>query len=751
MAQFCIPKPLAKKLKASAQKGDIKIQELYDMTSAQRSEFFTDITQDKKTAQQINAGFEKAMNDQYQLTMAQWATQVFEGKDKAKRKNIVNKVNKLSKGKLLDPENRTAFAEDLIAEELGVKVTADEALKIDELSEVLRKEEAKGLTELGTYQDSYWVARQKLDNYLLSLVPHSKVKITTSTIRRGLMLASIKSPIVNIVGNTTIGFEQAVERRIKSGVVGGVVDQELVKKYRKSATRIFKKSGFDITRMQDIGEGRKTLGEKITHSQGDGVVRKLGRVMEDTVFKKLLAEPDVWFSAWAVGDSANLQATAQAKSEGLKGKELKERATELFKDAVSISSTSDKGNQIRTQAIADAEFATFTNDGGLAQVSLQARGMLNAFQEDLAIGDQTVPFVKTPANAIQFSFDSGGVSFARALKNFPSAVKDMKKFGNPAPMREVYSDMFRSGFGIMGAILLAGLFNPDDFIGMYPTTSKERELLKLKGATPNSIKIGSRYISLDYFGGFRGSLVGIMNAKKYGGNFVESAYNFARGNVAQLADLPGVEQSGEAVAFIKDVAPEGKLSEEELVRRTKTLTSDYSKSLIFPALLGDIAKAFDTSERQVDWEKPGDRWKASIPGARQTLETKKTVFGEVLKGEPWWSVVLFGARVKSARDNEIVAEIKRLDESGNLPSITRPEWTSTRVKDFKTQISPEKFKKTMDDFRSGYKKQTIRMIKTRSYKKQTDDQKKNELNKIKSDALDRALKKNGYRKPRKKG
>lgn len=542
-------------------------------------------------------------------------------------------------------------------------------------------------------------------------------------------------------------LEQSAERRIRSGVVRGVVDQKLLKDYRTSATRIFRKSGFDITRMQDIGEGRKTLGEKITHSQGKGVVRKLGRVMEDTVFKKLLAEPDVWFSAYAMADSANLQASSQAKLEGLKGEALKKRATELFLDAISISSTSDKGNQIRTQAIADAEFATFTNDGGLAKVSLKARGMLNAFNENLAIGDQTVPFVKTPANAIQFSFDSGGVSFARGLKNFPSAVKQMRQFGNPAPLRDVYSDLFRSGFGIMGAILLAQLFDPDDFIGMYPTTTKERELLKLKGATPNSIKIGDKYVSLDYFGGFRGSLVGIMNAKKYGGNFIESAYNFARGNIAQLADLPGVEQAGDAVAFINDVAPEGKLDQNELINRSKTVISDYSRSLIVPALIGDIAKAFDTSERETDWEKPGDKWKASIPGLRQTLPEKLDVFGEVLKGEPAYSVMLFGARVKSARDNRIVDEIKRLDESGNLPSLTRPEWTSDRVKTFKTQVSEEKYNKMLNDFRTEYKTKTDRMISTGGYQRLDDVKKTDELNKIKNDALDNALKRNGYRKP----
>lgn len=747
MAIFCIPKQLAKELKKAAKNGEINIAQLYDMTSEQRREFFQEYT-DLPTATEINAGFERAIVSEQKKALANWAEEVFVGKQKKHKKGIVDKINNLSESDLLDVGVSGAFMEDLVTEALGAKVSPEEAKKIDEFAEVLRKEEAKGLNELGTYKIGFWEAKRELENYLSSLTPSSNVKITTSTIRRGLMLTSPKSALVNIVGNTTIGFEQSLERRIKSGVVRGVVNQKLLKDYRSYAMEVYNKAGFDITRMQDIGEGKKTLGEKITHSQGDGVVRKFGRVMEDIVFTKMLGAPDVWFSAWAMADSANLQATRQAKDEGLKGKALENRATQLFKDAISISSSSDPGNRIRTQSIADAEFATYTNKGSLATASLKSREMLNAFQEDLAIGDQVIPFAKTPANAIQFSFDSGGVSFLRGISKMPSAIKEFK-LGNPAGLRDAYADMFRSGFGIIGAILLVQLFDPEDFIGMYPTSQKEKELLKIKGATPNSIKIGNRYISLDYFGGFRGSLVGMMNAKKYSGNFVESAYNFARGNVAQLSDLPGIEQAADAAQFINDVAPSGRLDQDELVKRSVTLTSDYSRSLIMPSIMSDIAKAFDESERAIDWNKPADRWIASIPGLRSTLPEKLDVFGEVLKGEPAYSVLLFGARVRTARDSKIVDEIRRLDETGNLPSITRPQVTSTRVKAYKNQVSEEKYNEMLNNFRSNYKKIVSRVIDTGKYKRLTDEKKAKVFNDIKSKSLDVALKKGGYRRPKK--
>ena len=746
---FCIPKPIAKKLRAAAVRGEVNIKELYDMeSSADRRAFFEEYT-DEETARGINAGFEKAMSPKYKLSLIDWVNVAIKGKDiKVKRKNLLDKVNKLSDDELLTPSARGAFMEDLVGDVLGAKVNVEEIKQIDTLSKELRKQEAKGLDKFGNYQLDYWKARRKMDNYLFKIDPSSRVKVTTSVIRRGFMLLSIKSPIVNIIGNTTIGLEQSAERRVRVGEKRGAVSQELIKEYRKSAVSVFNKTGYDVTRMQDIGEGRKTLGEKITHSQGKGTIRKLGRVMEDIVFSKMLGTPDVWFSAFAHADSANLQATAKAKAEGLEGKALEKRATELFLDATSVSPTSDPGNRIRTQAIADAQFATFTNEGSLATAALNARGFLNAVHEDLAIGDQTIPFVKTPANAIEFSFDSGGVSFARGLRNFPAAKKQLE-LGDPSLMRDVYADMFRSGFGIMGALLLVSLFDPEDFIGMYPTSSKERELLKLKGATPNSIKIGDKYYSLDYFGGHRGSLVGIMNAKKYGGNIIETLYNFARGNVAQLSDLPGLDAVVDAINFVNDAAPEGRLDTTELVSRTKVLISDYSKSLVIPAISNDLAKAFDASERQVDWKKPGDRWKASIPFIRRTLPEKLDVFGEVLKGEPWYSAILFGARVRTARDSEIIDEIRRLDESGNLPTLTRPEWSSSRVKLFKTQVSEEKFNKAMTFFRNEYKKNVQKEIKRSSYKKKSDEEKKKEIDSIKAASLNKMLKKFRFKKKKK--
>src|SRR5690606_27428722 len=146
--------------------------------------------------------------------------------------------------------------------------------------------------EFGLPDVEYFVKRRELDKYLQSLAPASNAKILTSTAGRGAMLFSLKSPVINITGNTVQGMYSALERRIANNQYSGVVDADIMKRYFKKAMQIYSKSEYDVTRLESLHEGTKTLGETIIHSQGKGAIRRLGRFYEDVVFKQLLSKPD---------------------------------------------------------------------------------------------------------------------------------------------------------------------------------------------------------------------------------------------------------------------------------------------------------------------------------------------------------------------------------------------------------------------------------------------------------------------------
>lgn len=748
MAVFCIPKHTAAKLKEAAAKGEINIKSLYEMDSKTRNEFWNQYV-NKETAQFINAGFEKAVLDEQQSSLENWVKNTFSIKDKAKKKDIIDRIGELSQSGALSPESAENFLSDLVAEKLGVTVSAEEAQEIDRRSREIQDAFTKPVDEFGLPDIEYFKKREEMNKYLQSLMPSNRLKVATSTIGRGTMLFSIKSPIVNIVGNTVQQLENRMEKRISNNSYEGKVDKKLMKAYIKKASLIYKKTGFDITRLNSYSDGRRILGEDIVHSEGKGLVRKIGRFYEDAVFKQLLSAPDVYFSSITFADTANIGATKLAKEEGLKGSEMVTRANEIFKDATSIVPQTIQGEYLRETAIADALVATFQNDTNYSSLALGIRKLFNMVSGDLRIGDQIMPFVKTPANVIGMTLDAGGVGLIKGVYKLPAAVKEMKA-GNPELMRQVAKDFTRAGLGMSIAFIISSLFDPEDFIGRYPTSQSEQELLTTKKARENSLRIGGKWVSLDYFGFLGGPLVGFLYAKKYGDGFLNDLYSYGSGLLLQSANIPGFEQIKDLTTDISRLKPEEGEGITETFKKFKTSAIDYLRARTVPAFVNDIAKATDTAEREVDSKKPWEKIKSGIPGLRQTLKEKQDVFGAVIKGEPWWSVMLFGSRVQTARDNKIVSEISRLNDAGFIPTISRPEKSAnSRMAQLKTQLGNDKFYEANSYFRNKYMTGVDRLIDKGSYKRLSDEDKKKAIDKIREDAIDSTLLKYHYKKPKK--
>ena len=126
MAVFCIPKHIASKLKEAATKGEINIKSLYEMNSKQRNKIWQKYV-NQETAQFINAGFEKAVLDEQQASLETWVKNTFSIKDKVRKKNVIDRIGELSQSGALNPDNAENFLSDLVAEKLGITITADEA------------------------------------------------------------------------------------------------------------------------------------------------------------------------------------------------------------------------------------------------------------------------------------------------------------------------------------------------------------------------------------------------------------------------------------------------------------------------------------------------------------------------------------------------------------------------------------------------------------------------------------------------
>lgn len=760
---FCLTKEVADRLKKLAINGEIDIQALYDMKSSGERRAFFEKWVDTETAKGVNAGFEKAMVSNQQTALRDWAKRTFGGGEKIKgrRKDVLNKIDSLNDLGVLTPANEDAFLSDFVATELGITVTAQEASTIAEKADNIQKI-AEQESEFGTPTLEYFKAKQEMENYLNSLNPASRVKIATSISGRGAMLFSLKSPFLNIESNTIQALLSSAERRLsgftinKNGkrvrVSGSLMgrNKSYAGRYMKFAYKVFKETGYDITRMRTLQGTQKVRGEEVeTHTQGKGVTRKVGKFYEDVVFKGLMSAPDVAFSALHFADSANLASTRVAKQEGLKGNDIRNRALEVFKDSTRIQPKTKAGLKVREQAIADAEYGTYTNKSKLSDVALGIRKILNLATGDFRAGDLAMPFVKTPANVIQTGLDFSGVLLPLdTISRTQKMVKEMRagETFTEAGQRAfdgVSKTWIRAGLGMTLAHLIGNLFDPEDFIGEYPTSQKERELLKARNATTNSVKIGDKWVSLDYFGALGAPLVGYLYAKKYGDKTTDKVFNYYVGVLKQASKLPGLELT----ADIWEKVDRMKFNEfDENVKEVGKSIVDFVNSRTIPAFLYDVAKMTDEYERQTSRENALTSVQTRIPGLRQGLPAKETVFGEKIQTESPLSVILFGSRVKTNIQNEIVDEMVRLSETGNLPSITDSTETSTRMKELKTQIGDEKFKDAVDYFRKEYTDDLEKTIGKSYYNKLSDEKKADKLSDIKDGALESTLKKFKYKK-----
>lgn len=750
MAGFCIAPSLAAQLKNAAVNGEFTIQELYGMNSTQRNAVFAKYA-DPVTATQINAGFENAMASSQKNALANWVKNTFIGKEtKTNRKtDMLNKLNELDQMGVLNPETSEAYLQDLVATRLGISVSQAEVAEITQLANKLQSivdSPAGTNAELNLPGIEYFKSRKEIQNYVNSLIPSSNAKILISTVGRSFMLASIKSPVVNIASNTIMGSLTGIEKRIVNMRFKGL-NSDTARQYVKYATEVYNATGYDITRMQDISDTFTVQQEGVVNTQGAGVFRKLGRISEDLVFKRLMGAPDVFFAAMQRASTADLVSANLAEKEGLTGEAAKARAKEIMVESLGLGEGSPAAEIIKAQSISDAMYATFTNDSKLSEVSLGIRSLLNEATGDARLGDVLMPFVKTPANVVETSVDYMGLGAVKALLNLPTAIAELKA-GNKAPMQQVARNAVKTGLGLTLAFIIMQSFDPDDFIGAYPTTAKERELLELQNAPTNAVRIGNTWVSLDFFGPLAAPLTGMFYAKKYGSSPAETILKYGQGAVAQVAKLPGVETLSDVISDMQKQIPETGASAGEVVQGAWGTLVDQISSRLVPAFISDIAKMTDANERETDKNKPETKLFARIPGLRQSLPIRENIFGEAIKTESPVSTAIFGSRVKTANNSPVIEELVRLKNTGNLPSITDVEKTSTRVRTYKDQVSAEKYDQVMDKYQQNFESGIDRMINTQNYKRADNETKAKMITSLKDELLDTALQQGGYKKPR---
>lgn len=198
------------------------------------------------------------------------------------------------------------------------------------------------------------------------------------------------------------------------------------------------------------------------------------------VFRSLSAT-DQFFRNMAIARSIDEQARVLARAEGLKGEAFTARVAELVERPTDAMSG---------RAIADAEIATFQDDGTLAQAALTARRGLNRVTGGVG-GDLLFPFAKTPANIAQRIIDYSPAGGAIQLGKIVQL--SLSKGGSAElakAQRQIVEQLGRASLGT--AALYAGyaLAKEGMMTGFFPDNQRERDGWEQQGKVEGAIKIG---------------------------------------------------------------------------------------------------------------------------------------------------------------------------------------------------------------------------------------------------------------------
>jgi hypothetical protein len=611
-----------------------------------------------------------------------------------------------------------------VNEQLGLGMSMEEAETITRKADDMLASLENSMSKTGNPSVDFFVKQKDLENYANSLAPSSNARVIVSVVGRGNLLTSIKSPLTNIISNFFVGAYRGAVRRVNLGVANSIVSPELIKENKMYSWEIFRKTGYNVNNITPETPRNTILGEKLTHSEGEGNIRKLGRLYEEYIYKWSLGAGDVLFKDYAFTDYVALKATKLANGDVNK-------ANALFKDASLIEPQTEDGKQIRQEAINESLIATFQNKGAISEGALKARASIDF---GVGFGEIIAPFVKTPANIVSMGLKAGfgGVrAIASEIKRDVKAGKILK------PTQENIDLVVQNGLGLLLASMLINAIDDDDYMPPYAlATSKDKQLAKELNIPFNAVKIGNTWVSLDYLGALASPLVGLLQARREEG-FLNNIYGYSKSAGVQALSIPAFGNISDLFEKVQNLV---RKSGDEVMSETGQDLLEQAYARVVPSIVSDVAKALDPYERETQ----GNEFITKIPVLRETAPKKVSVTsGEAEElGSPIYDL-LFGSRVKEQVTNDVADELQRLNNVGygvGLTTVTRSGLLSELDEDTKQKVR--------EDFAEEYSKQVKRLIKTSRYKRLSDEDKMESVNKIRRSIIEKLKKR--YLKKRKK-
>lgn len=698
---ICIPKNISDLLKNNIP------------NKALRSLSVMDIDKRNSTIDQIVNTFE--INDEYKALMKKQieddvlvqAKGILEKKLSRTQKQASDKMRTTLKDKVLEINNLNGFSENLLDEitevELGIALTPEQTQRLVESTEAV----AKFTDEYGNikeYSDEFGKAFKAYKETIANIAPSSFGKQLVSTGNANLLFG-IKSAVTNVTSNSAFGAVASVDRTASMGT-----PYKFDKAFKQAIDDMgyYAKYGFDKTRAENLDDNIRNLGEVMTQFGERNKVEKFAKALNNIAYQKLLSTPDQFYASLAKTDTIYRLARNDIKADfpDLKvgSKEFDVKFDELVADAMQMSPQTDTGKFLREKGIAEANRVTFQEENTFTKFNTETRKRIDDISVEIAskimpqnladsfrVGTHLVPFAMTPANVIKTGIDYSGIKLPYDIFRTINTTISAQKSGDYAKGLKGVLDAMRdegldasfakTAVGVTTALAVASLINPENYIGRFPDNARDRELLKSKKASTNSVKVGDIWISLDYLGPIGAPLIGIMELKKREDiGLGEALMVYGMGAGRQLGQIPALQGLEDGVSFVSKQV--GASPQEVSANMFQGLMSFISSRSI-ATIVSDVGKATDSVERDTKNSEayigpvPIDPNIATkIPFLRQQLDERTDVFG-IADKTTGFGEIFFGARVSIGTNDEVVKTLDDLANKGYNATPTDYVRTST--------------------------------------------------------------------------
>lgn len=555
------------------------------------------------------------------------------------------------------------------------------------------------------------------------------------------MLGNPKTHIRNMVGNFLMGKAQDTKNKV-AGVIEGTVakfntDMERTHTIKISNKEVLKFAKNDIKNVSDrlgLNDNKYNPKSRLENSM---------RTFKSNAMENTLGRLFKW--------NDNLLEAEDGL--GLKSGYKKALSEYITANKIDINNITDTQlSKARNYAIQQAQERTFHQANTIASA-------INSFfgknKGTKAIGDAILPFVKTPANVAKTGIEYSPAGLAKSIV-YDSVQLRKGKININQYIDNISKGLTGSGITVLGfALAKSGMLKASG-----SDDDKKEKFDEQSGKQAYSMQIGDNTYTIDWL-----APVGIplmVGAEIYEGLSQKTNENKTKSNddndvTKQFWDRAEVLANSLSntldpmveMSMISGLTSAVKSFAQGDTQALGSMLTNGAKSYVnqfVPTLLGQVAKTIDTVERDTTSTKSGtiskaadstmNQIKSKVPILRETLPTKKDIWGKDISLADNWAQRFFEAGIlptnsKKINKDKVVTELNdlydKIGESSILPTTIDKNFT----------IDSQRYRMTNEEYntyKTSYGKTSYELIKnlisSKEYNKMNDEQKQKAIENV---------------------